>query len=71
MTVDGMWHIEGGWGKEINDPQDNTERVRGIGKLKALGYAPAVLRMVDKVETYIEENNSSTPHIFILIVLVY
>jgi hypothetical protein len=55
-----MWHIEGGWGKEITDPQDLTERVRGIGKLKALGYAPAVLKMVDKTMTYVEQNNSGT-----------
>lgn len=64
-----MLHIEGGWGKEINNPQDNTERVRGIGKLKAAGYSAAVLRMVDSTCKYVEQNNSGQPSGYVTVFL--
>ena len=56
--VSGMHHLEGGWGKEINNPQDPTERKRGTDKLKGVSYPPAVERMVPNATRWIEQNNS-------------
>ncbi len=62
--VSGMHHLEGGWGKEINNPQDPTERKRGTDKLKGVSYPPAVERMVPNATRWIEQNNSGELLVF-------
>jgi hypothetical protein len=57
----GMLHIEGGWGKEINNPQDPVERKRGLDKLKGITYPPAIERMIPVATRPIEQNNSGVP----------
>jgi hypothetical protein len=54
----GMLHLEGGWGKEINNAQDPVERKRGLDKLKGIAYPPAVERMIPVATRPIEMNNS-------------
>jgi hypothetical protein len=63
--VSGMHHLEGGWGKEINNPQDPTERKRGTDKLKGVSYPPAVERMVPNATRWIEQNNSGESRVFV------
>ena len=63
--VSGMHHLEGGWGKEINNPQDPTERKRGTDKLKGVSYPPAVERMVPNATRWIEQNNSGGSRVFV------
>ena len=54
----GMAHDEGGFGKEVNNPKDVTERKRAIERYKGPNFNLSIVRMVEKVMKVVEQNNS-------------
>lgn len=58
LKNNGMVHTEGGWGKEVNNPQDQTERKRALERLKGATFSNSVIRMSRTVQGCVEQNNS-------------